>query len=68
MRESPVNRLEAHWPQPVVPTSEPDEASWRRTAKTWEEDLKKFMGDHPKATLMAGATIGLLLGWLVKRR
>jgi hypothetical protein len=68
MRESPVNRLEAHWPQPIVPSSRPDETSWGQKAKTWEVDLENFMGDHPKLTLLAGATLGLLLGWLVKRK
>jgi ElaB/YqjD/DUF883 family membrane-anchored ribosome-binding protein len=68
MRESPVNRLEGRWPQPVVPSSAPNQASWSQRAKSWEENLENFMGDHPKFTLLTGATIGLLLGWLVKRK
>jgi ElaB/YqjD/DUF883 family membrane-anchored ribosome-binding protein len=68
MRESPVNRLEPHWPQSTAASSPREGASWSDTAKSWEEDLKKFIGDHPKATLLAGAAVGLVLGWLVKRK
>ena len=45
-----------------------EQLTWSETAKSWEEDLETFMGDHPKLTLLAAATIGLLLGWVVKRR
>jgi hypothetical protein len=68
MRESPVNRLEPHWPQPIVSSSTREEPSWSDTAKSWEVDLKKFIGDHPKVTLLAGAAVGLIVGWLVKRK
>jgi ElaB/YqjD/DUF883 family membrane-anchored ribosome-binding protein len=52
----------------MVSSSPREEASWSDTAKSWEDDLKKFIGDHPKATLLAGAAVGLILGWLVKRK
>ena len=70
MVDSPVNRLEKHWLREAVPVVPPqhDEPSWSETAKSWEENLENFMGDHPKLTLAAAATIGLLLGWLVKRK
>jgi hypothetical protein len=70
MRGSPVNRLEPHWPQTPVPVVAPpyEHPSWREMAKSWEENLENFMGDHPKLTLTAAATIGLLLGWVVKRK
>jgi ElaB/YqjD/DUF883 family membrane-anchored ribosome-binding protein len=70
MGDSPVNRLEKHWLRKSVPVVPPqrDEPSWKDTAKSWEENLENFMGDHPKLTLAAAATIGLVLGWLVKRK
>jgi ElaB/YqjD/DUF883 family membrane-anchored ribosome-binding protein len=68
MPESPVNRLDPHWPQPADPTSLRDDSSWGEIAKAWEEDLERFLGDHPKLTLATAATIGLFLGWLVKRK
>lgn len=67
MSASPVNRLEPHWPQ--TPAYAPTEqTSWRETAKSWEEQIEDFMGDHPKLTLAAAASIGVLLGWMVKRK
>jgi ElaB/YqjD/DUF883 family membrane-anchored ribosome-binding protein len=70
MRNSPVNRLEAHWPKPPLPEAEqyPDEASWTSTAKSWEANLEDFMADHPKLTVAAAAALGMVLGWMVKRR
>jgi hypothetical protein len=70
MYGSPVNRLERHWPQTPVPDVAPDrgEPTLKDLSKSWEENLETFMGDHPKLTIMAAATIGLLLGWMVKRR
>jgi ElaB/YqjD/DUF883 family membrane-anchored ribosome-binding protein len=70
MAANPVNRLEPHWPQTpeaFAPPAEPEE-SWREKAKSWEQQLEYFMGDHPKLTLAAAATVGLLLGWMVKRK
>lgn len=37
-------------------------------ANTWEEQLKEFMGEHPKLTVAAAAAVGLMLGWMVKRK
>jgi ElaB/YqjD/DUF883 family membrane-anchored ribosome-binding protein len=70
MRDSPVNRLERHWPQVPVPDVTPrrEQRSWSELGKSWEEDLETFMGDHPKLTLAAAAAIGLVVGWMVKRR
>jgi ElaB/YqjD/DUF883 family membrane-anchored ribosome-binding protein len=70
MQDSPVNRLAANWPQLSTPyaTGANDDASWSETAKSWEVNLENFMGDHPKLTLAAAAAVGLLLGWMVKRK
>jgi hypothetical protein len=71
MAANPVNRLEPHWtqtPEAFAPPPESEESSWRETAKSWEQQLENFMGDHPKLTLAAAATVGLLLGWMVKRK
>jgi ElaB/YqjD/DUF883 family membrane-anchored ribosome-binding protein len=38
------------------------------TVKPWEKRLEEFMGEHPKLTVAAAAAVGLLLGWMVKRR
>jgi hypothetical protein len=70
MRESPANRLERHWPdyavRPVLPVYE--RPTWDETARPMEERLKDFMGEHPKVTVAAAAAVGLMLGWMVKRR
>lgn len=70
MQDSPVNRLERHWPKKSLPEAEQyDEASaWSANAASWEDSVKDFMADHPKLTLAAAASLGLVLGWMVKRR
>jgi ElaB/YqjD/DUF883 family membrane-anchored ribosome-binding protein len=55
-------------PEATAPPAGHEESSWRETAKTWEQQLENFMGDHPKLTLAAAATVGLLVGWMVKRK
>jgi hypothetical protein len=70
MRESPVNRLKSHWPEPVArpPVPEYEAESWGELARSWEEHLEEFMGQHPKLTVAAAAAVGLVLGWMVKRK
>ena len=70
MRDSPVNRLEPHWPtsaiRPEAPEYEP--VSWKETAASWEDGLQHFLSTHPKLTVAAAAAVGLMLGWMVKRK
>ena len=70
MQDSPVNRLASHWPRPAgrqaAPECEPQ--SWGEMANTWEQHLEEFMGEHPKLTVAAAAAVGLMLGWMVKRK
>ena len=70
MRNSPVNRLEPHWPKAAAPEAEQyaDESAWSKTATSWEENLEDFMADHPKLTVAAAAALGMVLGWMVKRK
>ncbi len=70
MRGSPINRLERHWPQTPAPDVAPErqQPSLSEVGRSWEANLETFMGDHPKLTLAAAATVGLLLGWMVKRK
>ena len=70
MQNSPVNRLDRHWPKRPGPEADrfSDETAWSRMAKTWEENLENFMADHPKLTVAAAAALGLVLGWMVKRK
>jgi ElaB/YqjD/DUF883 family membrane-anchored ribosome-binding protein len=72
MRNSPVNRLQAHWPKSATPEAEQyqvaDQSTWSRTAKSWEDSLENFMADHPKLTVAAAAAVGMVLGWMVKRK
>jgi ElaB/YqjD/DUF883 family membrane-anchored ribosome-binding protein len=70
MRGSPVNRLERHWPQTPVPdvAAQEPQPSLKDLGKSWEANLETFLGEHPKLTLAAAASIGLLVGWMVKRK
>jgi ElaB/YqjD/DUF883 family membrane-anchored ribosome-binding protein len=70
MRGGHVNRLEHAW-KPIVtvePVAAPSASGWRSKAKTWEKEVAAFMGDHPRLALGAAAAVGLLLGWMVKRK
>lgn len=70
MQNSPVNRLERHWPNDSLPEAEQygDESALIAKARTWEESIEDFMADHPKLTIAAAATLGIVLGWMVKRK
>jgi len=72
MPGNPVNRLEPHWP-PMPPA--PEEAFGFESESSWTDRLEStlgqvtdMMGRSPKATLAAAAGLGLLLGWIIKRR
>lgn len=43
-------------------------ATLAATAKSWETELERFIGEHPRLTIGAAAAAGLLLGWMVKRK
>jgi len=70
MRESPVNRLETHWPQTPVPdvSVEGQAYQWKDMARSLEANVEDFMTEHPKLTLATAAAVGLVLGWMVKRK
>ncbi|MEX2307022.1 MAG: hypothetical protein WD738_05490 [Pirellulales bacterium] len=71
MRDGPVNRLEPHWQQAAArgsTTPERVQHPLNDQAKSWEENLEHFMAEHPKLTVAAAATVGLVLGWMVKRK
>jgi len=70
MRESPVNRLEPYLTdygvQPSAPEFEPP--SWGERAQMFDSRFQGFLGKHPKLTVAAAAALGLVLGWMVKRK
>jgi ElaB/YqjD/DUF883 family membrane-anchored ribosome-binding protein len=68
MRGSPVNRLESVWPKLSEADAPEKETTWGQTAKSWEHNLESFMTEHPKLTVAAAAALGLVLGWMVKRK
>jgi len=43
-------------------------STWKSKARTFEKEVETLMGDHPRLALVAAATAGLLLGWMVKRK
>ena len=67
---APINRLESIWPQSsreeAIDTGE--HASWSDTTKSFEHKIEELLADHPKFAIGAAAALGLVLGWLVKRR
>ena len=70
MVKSPSNRLQSYWPPNRPPVEQPLHEPVITTSSdpTWAEWLGTCMGERPIATLATATAIGLLLGWLVKRR
>jgi ElaB/YqjD/DUF883 family membrane-anchored ribosome-binding protein len=66
---SPLNRLEAHWPRPGdADAPAVDARQVAANADAWRRRIEQFLGDHPQATVIVAAAIGAALGWLVKRK
>jgi ElaB/YqjD/DUF883 family membrane-anchored ribosome-binding protein len=67
---TPINRLESIWPppRPVEVSGESETGSWGERAKSWENKLESLMAEHPKVAIVTAAGIGLILGWMVKRK
>lgn len=67
MSSNPVNRLERAWPRAIL---KPGEVTtiWKDKAERWEKDVEKFIVDYPKIAITAAALVGLLVGWMVKRK
>jgi predicted alpha/beta hydrolase family esterase len=68
-----VNRLERYWPRPGTgePTLlEPPERQFasRPAAASWSETISEALGDYPQATIIVALSLGVMLGWLIKRR
>jgi ElaB/YqjD/DUF883 family membrane-anchored ribosome-binding protein len=68
-----VNRLERYWSQPEG--SQPkvlarpqsfDEP--RADGGSWLDKAGDMLGDYPQATIIVALSVGVLLGWLIKRR
>jgi ElaB/YqjD/DUF883 family membrane-anchored ribosome-binding protein len=72
MQGRPVNRLEHSWTKPVGYGQELTDFSppsrWQDAAKNWESNAENFIVDHPRLALAAAAAVGLVLGWIVKRK
>ena len=72
MRGKPINRLEHSWTRPTGYGPELTEMSrtpqWKRTARNLEENAETFISGHPTWALAGAAVLGLVLGWMVKRR
>jgi hypothetical protein len=70
MHESPVNRLEPHWPTAATRVEPPEvePRSWKEVTTSWEDEVHSFLSEHPKLTIAAAAAVGMVLGWIVKRK
>jgi ElaB/YqjD/DUF883 family membrane-anchored ribosome-binding protein len=70
MRESSANRLEPHWASLEARANAPEvePISWKERAGSLEHGVQNFLSEHPKLTVAAAAAVGLVLGWMVKRK
>jgi ElaB/YqjD/DUF883 family membrane-anchored ribosome-binding protein len=67
MSSNPVNRLERAWPRAVSPTGEVA-TTWKEKVEDWEQDVEDFIVEHPVLAVTVAAMIGLVMGWMVKRK
>ena len=63
------NRLKSLWPQTLVEqTEEGQQDTLTEKARVLEDRVERRMGEYPKVTLAAAAILGVLVGWMIKRR
>lgn len=67
MSSNPINRLERAWSR-TVPTPGEMAAPWKEKVENWEQDVKDFIVEHPTLAVTAAAMVGLVVGWMVKRK
>ncbi len=67
MKSNPVNRLERAWSRPVPATDEVA-TTWKEKMENWEQDVEEFIVEHPTLAVTAAAMVGLVVGWMVKRK
>jgi hypothetical protein len=68
MVQSPSDRLKSHWPRSTQTDRPREEETPSKSAPDWTQRLAKSMGEHPALTLAAAALVGVVLGWMVKRK
>ncbi len=58
------------WPQSEAAemAARHEAMSWKKKAKTWEDNLESLLRKHPKVAIAAAAAVGIVLGWIVKRK
>jgi ElaB/YqjD/DUF883 family membrane-anchored ribosome-binding protein len=67
---APINRLESIWPRSEPPDviAGRESASLGNKARSWEHSLENLLSEHPKFAIAAAAAVGIVLGWIVKRK
>lgn len=74
MVQSPSDRLRPYWPANRPPVEQPmsgvphDEHAVQPHEQAWTEWLADCMGQRPILTLATAAAVGLVVGWIVKRK
>lgn len=69
MQHGYENRINDQWMRAASDAGREDlRPSWQETASSWIRELENRMGEHPKSTLATAAIIGIVIGWMVKRR
>jgi hypothetical protein len=67
MVQTPSERLKSYWPRTAADDTDVERPEVASRAP-WPERLAKYMGQHPGTTLAAAALVGLVVGWMVKRK
>jgi ElaB/YqjD/DUF883 family membrane-anchored ribosome-binding protein len=65
---SPLNRLQPHWLRSADEGAPIDAQQVAAQADAWRRRIEQFLGDHPQATVVVAAAVGVAIGWLVKRK
>jgi hypothetical protein len=67
-----VNRLQRYWPEseraepkerPSIRGLAPQEAE----ELSWTDAVGKVLGEYPRTTVVIALSVGVFLGWLIKR-
>jgi len=67
MVQTPSDRLKSYWSRPAKAERVESEAA-DAASPDLTQRLAKCMGDRPAITLATAAIVGLVLGWIVKRK
>jgi hypothetical protein len=67
---APINRLASIWSRSEAREAPAvrEQADWKTRAKSWENSFEGLLAKNPTAAIVAAVAVGIVLGWIVKRK